>query len=122
MRSLGRPSSRVMLEGAKSAEPPMNSGSTLAMALRQSCLFRTAQKKEHFRTASLLLGVKTGRLALVLLSDLGRVLRRRQQHCKWWPCLRKRIRPVVGQLPVHHSALELRSQLRFLLLVLLNVL
>ena len=26
-----------MLEGAKSAEPPMNSGSTLAMALRQSC-------------------------------------------------------------------------------------
>ena len=33
-----RPSHRVMLEGARSAEPPMNSGSTLAMAFRQSCL------------------------------------------------------------------------------------
>ena len=26
-----------MLEGARSAEPPMNSGSTLAMAFKQSC-------------------------------------------------------------------------------------
>ena len=31
------PSGKVMLEGAKSAEPPMNSGRTLAMAFRQSC-------------------------------------------------------------------------------------
>ena len=31
------PSHKVILEGARSAEPPMNSGSTLAMAFRQSC-------------------------------------------------------------------------------------
>mmetsp|Transcript_63337 Transcript_63337/g.165875 ORF Transcript_63337/g.165875 Transcript_63337/m.165875 type:complete len:213 (-) Transcript_63337:292-930(-) len=31
---------RVMFEGARSAEPPMSSGSVLAMAFRQSCEYR----------------------------------------------------------------------------------
>ena len=37
------------------------------------------------------------------------------------PRLGERIGPVVGQLAVHHRALELRSQLGLLLLVLLTV-
>ena len=43
------PRNRVMLEGAKSAEPPMNSGSSFAMAFRQSwCIIKQTQMTHVF--------------------------------------------------------------------------
>ena len=38
----------VMLEGARSAEPPMNSGRTGAIALRQSWRKRQRKKRKAF--------------------------------------------------------------------------